>query len=83
MELRLRKKTPAWVILHELAHALNGTIEGDTDAHGPDFVGLYIKLLDKVLDIPLALTMYSLKEAGVKYNLAATPRFLDKQRRSA
>ncbi len=66
-ELRLRPETSAWVILHELAHALTMDHDGHCDGHGPKFVGMYIKILDKVLNIPLALTMYSLNHHGVKY----------------
>ena len=65
--LRLRSTTPAWVILHELAHALNADYDGHTDMHGTKFVGTYMLLLDKVLSIPLSLSMYSATVHGVKY----------------
>jgi len=72
--LQIREKTPAWIILHELAHTLTMAHDGpEGDGHGPDFVGMYIKLLDRVLNIPLALTMYTLDKAGIKYNLAIQP----------
>jgi hypothetical protein len=72
-ELKIRRETPAWVILHELAHAINQRHDKapeasvSCDAHGPNFVDIYIKLLDKVLNIPLALTMYSLRVHGVRH----------------
>jgi hypothetical protein len=66
-QLQLRHETPAWVILHELAHALTMDFTGHCDGHGPKFVGAYMKLLDKVLNIPLALTMYSAEHHGIKY----------------
>jgi hypothetical protein len=71
--VRIRHVTPAWVILHELAHSINKRHDSapgasvPCDGHGPKFVGIYIRLLDKVLNIPLALTMYSLEKHGVKY----------------
>ena len=74
MELRLQIHTKAWVVLHEIAHALgmhktDGGYVNPDDGHGPKFVGHYIKLLDRVLGIPLALTMYTLEQHGVKFKL--------------
>lgn len=62
--IRIRRQTPAWVIIHELGHSLT------SDGHGPDFVGVYAKMLEKVLNVPLPLSMYTLNLAGVKINLA-------------
>src|SRR5918997_316932 len=67
------RPTPTYVILHELAHALSSTVDGDTDAHGPDFVGLYMGLLDRWLRIPTPLLMFTAKQHGVTFNLAAKP----------
>jgi hypothetical protein len=76
-EIRIQANTPDWVILHELAHTLTANEDGHggryNDGHGADFVGLYIKLLERVLNIPTLMTMYTLKQAGVKFNLAARP----------
>ena len=73
MAVRIPRVTPAWVILHELAHSINKRHDKAPgasvacDGHGPKFVGIYIRLLDKVLNIPLCLTMYSLEKHGLKY----------------
>jgi len=75
--LQLRDKTPAWIILHELAHSITQEHDKDHESHGADFVGVYIKLLEKVLNIPTIMLMYTLKEHGVRYNLAAQPKFID------
>jgi hypothetical protein len=74
-ELRLRPVTPAWIIIHELAHTLTSTIDGKTDRHGPDFVGIYIKLLESVLDIPVPMTMFTLTKSNIKFNLGAKPHW--------
>jgi hypothetical protein len=74
-ELRLRPVTPAWIILHELAHTLTSTIDGNIDKHGPDFVGVYIKLLESVLDIPVPMTMFTLTKSNIKFNLGAKPHW--------
>lgn len=72
-EVRIREHTPDWVILHELAHTLTSDHDGRCDMHGAEFVGVYIKLLERVLNIPTLMTMYTLRQAKVSYNLAAIP----------
>src|SRR3954465_9516479 len=69
------RPTPPYVILHEIAHALSSTVDGDSDAHGPDYVGLYMGLLDRRLRIPLPLLMFTAAHNSVGFNLAAKPRF--------
>jgi hypothetical protein len=73
--LQLRPVTPAWVILHELAHAITTEVDKSEEGHGPDFVGIYIKLLDKYCGIPLPLSMYTLQNTKIEYNLGAKARF--------
>jgi hypothetical protein len=70
------RPTPTYVILHEVAHALSSTVDGDADAHDPDFVGLYMGLLDRRLRIPTPLLMFTAKQHAVAFNLAAKPRFI-------
>jgi hypothetical protein len=74
-QIKIRPVTPAWIILHELAHTLTSTIDGKTDGHGPDFVGVYIKLLESVLDIPVPMTMFTLTKSNIKFNLGAKPHW--------
>jgi hypothetical protein len=69
------RSTPMYVILHEIAHALSSTVDGDSDAHGPDYVGLYMGLLDRRLRIPVPLLMFTAAQHSVAFNLAAKPRF--------
>ena len=68
------RSTPTYVILHEVAHALSSTVDGDTDAHGPNFVGLYMGLLDRWLGVPTPLLMFTARQHGVDFNLAAQLR---------
>lgn len=67
--IEIPDECPAWIILHELAHSLTMDYDAcrDCDGHGPKFMGKYLTLLDKVLGIPLALTMYSAKVHGLDY----------------
>jgi hypothetical protein len=59
----------------EVAHALSSTVDGDSEAHGPDYVGLYMGLLDRRLRIPMPLLMFTATQHGLAFNLAAKPRF--------
>jgi hypothetical protein len=71
------RPTPTYVILHEVAHALSSTVDGDSDAHGPDYVGLYMGLLDRRLRIPMPLLLFTAAQHGLAFNLAAKPRFME------
>lgn len=59
-----------WVILHELAHALTSNLEYENDGHGPEFVGVYMKLVNKYIGINLLALMASANDYGVKYDLS-------------
>ena len=68
---------PSWVLLHELAHAMTGTVEGENDGHGPRFVGLYLRLLVRHARMPEEELARSLREAGIAFDPDARPVFLD------
>lgn len=72
--LRLRfptdRPTKTWIILHEMAHALTFG-----DGHGPNFVGAYIHLVEKYLNIPIAFLHYTAKASNVKFNVCPTFNF--------
>lgn len=64
------KKYPTWVILHELSHSLTMTVE-HSNGHQDDFVGVYMRLLSKYIDIPMTLLTYTASISGIKYNTQA------------
>ncbi len=68
---------PSWVLLHEIAHAMTSTAEEESDGHGPAFVGLYLHLLVRHARLPRAALEASLREAGIAWDAAARPVFLD------
>ena len=68
---------PSWVLLHELAHAMTSTAEGASAGHGPLFVGMYLGLLVRHARMPEAALARSLAEAGIPFEPAARPVFLD------
>jgi hypothetical protein len=38
LSLSLPDRTPAWCLLHELAHSMSTTVDGRSDMHGPAFM---------------------------------------------
>lgn len=62
---------PAWVLIHEIAHSMTSLADGHSNGHGEDYLGTYMRLLDKHLKIPLALLLFTAQKAGLKYNLLA------------
>ena len=61
------------VVLHELAHSMTGNIGGMSHRHGEKFVGVYMGLLEKYLNIPMPLLWYTAERDGVKYEKYAKP----------
>jgi hypothetical protein len=77
LTLRLRPQTPSWCLLHEIAHAMSTTQEGDSDGHGPSFMGIYVRLLVRYLRLGEAELLQSLTEAGIRVSNGARPPFID------
>jgi hypothetical protein len=75
--LRLPDALPCWCLLHELAHAMAATHEGESDLHGPRFMGLYLRLLVRYLRLPEAALLTSSRAAGIDVDPDAVPPFLD------
>lgn len=71
------RTTTTMVILHELAHSMTSDFEGRTAKHGELFVGMYMKLLAKYLDIPWTVLYYTAGRAGIDYDTSVKPVFLD------
>lgn len=68
---------PTWVLLHEIAHALTSTVHDKGDGHGPDFVGMYVRLLVKHCRLDRIFLEDSLTKAGIRSNPIAHPRCAD------
>jgi hypothetical protein len=75
--IRLADTTTSWCLLHELAHAMSSTHEGDSDGHGPRFMGLYTQMLIRYLRVPPDVLRKSLHDANIAVDMDATPVFLD------
>lgn len=77
LSIRLPEATPSWVLLHELAHAMAAAHDGQSDGHGPRFVGLYARLLERYMRLPGTTLLRSLREARIAVDADARPVFLD------
>ena len=78
-KIQLLPKIHTWIVLHEIAHSMNSSNLNDEfgDRHGPNFVGIYMKLLAEHNIAPLPLLMFTAKEASVDFDLSAKPLFLE------
>jgi hypothetical protein len=83
LRIRLPERVPSWCILHELGHAMTTTHDGESDGHGPLFMGVYARMLERYMRIPGAVLIRSLAEAGIAVDSEAMPVFLDRMARSA
>ena len=77
LRVRLPPSTPAWCLLHELAHSMTTTQDGHSDGHGPAFVGVYVRLLVRYLRLDAATLRESLQQAGVQMQADARAVFCD------
>jgi hypothetical protein len=75
--IRLIDTTASWCLLHELAHAMSNTHEGDSDGHGPRFMGLYAQMLIRYLRVPPDAVGKSPHDADIEVDMDTTPVFLD------
>jgi hypothetical protein len=76
----LPERTPAWCLLHEIAHAMSMTDDGRSDGHGPVFMGLYVRLLVRYLRLDEGYLLASLRDAGIGIARDSRPVFLDPAR---
>lgn len=66
------------LLLHELAHSMTyDVVIEQSDGHGPDYVGIYMQLLQKYMKMDLIYLMGSAASHGIRFNLFARPYFLD------
>lgn len=77
LRIRLAGTTPSWCLLHELAHAMSSTHDGESDGHGATFMGLYAQMLIRYLRVPAHVLGTSLCEAVIEVDMRARPIFLD------
>jgi hypothetical protein len=77
LSVALAEETPSWCLLHELAHAMTSHADGRSDGHGPVFIGVYVRLLERYLRLEPQFLNDSLWEAGIELVRDARPVFVD------
>ena len=77
LSLFLSDLTPAWCLLHEIAHAMTTTADGSSDGHGPIFMEIYLRLLVRYLRFDEMEMRLLLRDAGINVARNARPVFLD------
>ena len=77
MNIYLQSEVSMQTIIHEVAHSLTMDIDDNCAQHGPWFVGVYTKLIEKYLGVSMPVMLYTLNKYDVDTNVLAHPIFLD------
>jgi hypothetical protein len=77
LSIWLADRTPSWCLLHELAHAMTSDADGHSNGHGPIFMGVYVRLIERYLRIDTQTLIDSLQDAKIKVARDARPAFVD------
>jgi hypothetical protein len=77
LSIWLADRTPSWCVLHELAHAMTSDADGRSDGHGPIFMGVYVRLIERYLRLDTRTLSDSLQDAGIEVTRDARPIFVD------
>ena len=83
LSIFLPVRTPSWCLLHEIAHAMTSTMDGQSDGHGAQFMGVYLKLLGRYLHLDKAELNRSLSSANIDIKPGASSLFLDAYTRTS
>lgn len=65
------------VIIHELSHSMTCNVDDVSDGHGKQYVGVYMKMLDKYMKVPMPMLMYTAQKHGVQYDITTKPWCVD------
>jgi hypothetical protein len=76
LSIFLRERTPSWCLLHEIAHALTSTMDGQSDGHGPHFMGVYVRLLAHYLRFDAVSLIQSFQSENIFVAKDTTALFL-------
>lgn len=77
LSIFLPEQTPSWCLLHEIAHAMTSTVDGQSDGHGARFVGIYLQLMIRYLRRSPDELHQSLQGEGIEFSISAQPSFID------
>jgi len=74
--VRFKRETYTWIVLHELAHSMTSECSGVSNYHGSIFMGVYIQLLSRYLNLPYSKLVDSALNFGLKVKLDANVVFV-------
>ena len=77
LEVHFRERVQTWVVLHELAHSMTSTFEGQSVGHRRPWLGIYMRLIERYLGIPMLVLTSTATRAGLDFDITAAPVFLD------
>jgi hypothetical protein len=77
LSIFLPARTPSWLLLHEIAHAMTSDADGSSDGHGEVFMGLYLQLLVRYLRLDHSKLLASLQDEGIAIAVDARPVFIN------
>jgi hypothetical protein len=77
LSIFLPARTPSWLLLHEIAHAMTSDADGSSDGHGEVFMGLYVQLLVRYLRLDQSKLLASLQDDGIAIAVDARPVFIN------
>ena len=75
--MHFRERVQTWVVLHELAHSMTSTFEGHSVGHRAPWLGIYMRLIERYLGIPMLVLTSTAGRAGLDFDITAAPVFLD------
>ncbi len=75
LSILLQKRTPSWCLLHEVAHAITSTMDGQSDGHCELFMGVYVRLLVHYLRFDAESLIQSLQSEDILVAQDATLAF--------
>lgn len=77
--IKLQPVVSTRTVLHEMAHSMTSSAITDmSHQHNEVFVGVYMRLLEKYMNIGMPLLMFSASKHKVNYDQFARPSILDK-----
>ena len=77
LSIFLPARTPSWLLLHEIAHAMTSDADGSSDGHGEVFMGLYVQLLVRYLRLDQSKLLASLQDEGIAIAVDTRPVFIN------
>jgi hypothetical protein len=67
------EQTPSWCILHEIAHAMTSTADGNFDGNGANFIRIYLRLIVRYLRRSPDELQQTIQDNGLNFRSTRNP----------